>query len=218
MLKSRKHVFWEAFFLTVVVFFFGLLIGVAYEGSRIDEINKYYSVSEISMMDLFLLGNYAASGDMTCENLINSNIEFADRIYEEAILLEQYESVGKIDEGLLLTHKKYDLMRTFLWSNCIKALEVCGNKFDLVVYLYEYETKDLAKKATQIVWSKILFDLKQKKGDDIVLIPIAADSSLISLESLLKGFNLTNYPVVIINNEHIITELSTVEELEKYLD
>ena len=51
------------------------------------------------------------------------------------------------------------------------------------IYLYEYETEDLIKKATNRVWSKILFDLKQEMKDKIILIPIAADSDLTSLNS-----------------------------------
>jgi len=218
MLKSSKHVFWEALLITVVVFFFGLLIGIAYEGSRLDEVNQYYAVSEISLMDAFVLGSNTDLGNVSCSALIDSNIKFADRIYEEARILEQYEAAGKVTDSLKLAHKKYDLMRTFLWANSIRTLEKCGNDFDVIVYAYEYETRDLAKKATQNVWSKILYDLKQERGESIILIPIAVDSNLASLDSLLDGFNITQFPVVIINNKIVLSEVTSVSELENYLD
>jgi hypothetical protein len=49
------------------------------------------------------------------------------------------------------------------------------------------------------------------------LIPIAEDSDLTSLNSLISEYNITNYPVVIINEKDILYELSSVDELDKYI-
>ena len=213
---NTKHVFWEALLITIVVFFLGILIGVAYEGSNLDRINDYYTVSEISLMDILALNDLMQMENISCSNLIHSNLDFADRIYEEARLLEKYDSAGKVNDNLKLAHKKYDLMRTFLWTNSIRISNRCPD-LNTVVYLYEYETRDLAKKAIQNVWEKVLFDLKQEMGEEIILIPIAADSNLASLNVLLRKFNLSKYPVVIINNKDIIEEISTVDDLKTYL-
>jgi hypothetical protein len=229
MLKSPKHVFWEALLLTVVVFFLGLLIGVAFEAGRVDEVNKYYAVSEISLMDVLALNDLvnlqAETPNHTdigagCMGLIDSNLLFADRIYEEARQLERYDSAGRITEDIKLAHRKYDLMRTFLWINSIRTFNTCSGQtnFNVVVYLYEYETRDLTKKATQSVWSKILFDLKQEVAGDIVLIPIAVDSNLSSLDYLLSDYNIEEYPVVIVNNRYVISDLTSVDEIKRYMN
>lgn len=218
MLKSKKNVFWEALLVTIVVFFFGLLLGVAYEGSRLDRINDYYAISEISLMDAVALNSLIDLNNSNCEVLADSHLAFADKIYEEARLLEKYESSGKITEDLKIAHKKYDLLRTFLWINLIKSSEKCDNGINSVVYLYEYESEDLAKKATQNVWSKILFDLKQEEGAELILIPIAVDSGLTSLESILQNFEVESFPAVIINNEIVLEELSSVDEIKSYLN
>lgn len=218
VMGSTKHVFWEALLITVVVFFLGIFLGIAYEGSNLDRINDYYTVSEISLMDILALNDIMQMENISCDNLIYANLDFADRIYEEARLLEKYEAAGKITDNFKLAHKKYDLMRTFLWINSIKTVDQCGDSFNSVVYLYEFETKDLAKKATQDVWSKVLFDLKQEMGEEVILIPIAADSNLASLDVFLRKFNLTQYPVVIVNNKDVIDELSSVDDLKKYLE
>ena len=68
------------------------------------------------------------------------------------------------------------------------------------------------------MWSRILFDLKQKKGDEIILIPIAADSNLASLDSMTEKFEIEKYPVVIIDNKEVVYELSSVEDLEVYFE
>jgi len=220
MLKNPKHAFWQAFFLVVVVFIFGLFIGIAFEGNKVNEINDYYVLSEISLMDAFTLNSLVVS-DLdyaNCDILIGSHLEFADRIYEEAYLLEQYEDSGKITDGFRLAHKKYDLLRTLLWINLMKMPEECKESLSTVVYLYEYETDDLVQKATQKVWSKVLFDLKQEKGKGVILIPIAADSDLTSLNSLLDKFEISEFPIIVINEKKIINELSSVEDLEMYLE
>jgi len=67
-------------------------------------------------------------------------------------------------------------LRTLLWINLIDIPDKCKKDVSVVVYLYEYKTEDLTEKATNRVWSKILFDLKQEMGNKIILIPIAVDS------------------------------------------
>ena len=218
ILGNTKNVFWEALLLTIVVFFFGLLLGVAYEANRADEMNEYYVNSEISLMDVVILNDLVDLENYSCEILINSSIDFADRIYEEASLLEKYDKSGKITTSIKLAHRKYDLLRTLLWIDVIKIQKQCVGDFSYIVYLYEYDTDDLTKKATQRVWSKILFELKQSKKDEIILIPIAVNSNLISLDSMLNEFEISEFPALIIDNEFVINTLSSVGDLNKYLD
>ncbi|MCW8965584.1 MAG: hypothetical protein OQK82_02705, partial [Candidatus Pacearchaeota archaeon] len=156
MLKSKKHVFWEALFLTVLVFFFGILIGVYYENYQLRQVNEYYMNSEISLIDILAMNNIADEGILNCDLLIDSNLRFADRIYEEAVILENYENSQKITNEIKLAHKKYDLFRVFLWIDSMKILRSCNETFSSVVYLYDTEPEDLEIKATQGVWSKIL--------------------------------------------------------------
>jgi hypothetical protein len=218
ILNNKKRVFWEALLLTIVVFIFGLLIGIAYEASKSSDISKYYTNSEISLMDIFALNSMVSLNSQDCRVLTQANLEFADRIYKEAILLEKYESAGKVTKEIEIIHERYDILRTFLWINNIETSQKCKDNYSSVVYLYEYYSKDLAQKARQNVWSRILSDLKQKEGSKILLIPIAADSNLTSLDSLTNKFNITHYPVVIINEKDVIYDLSSVEQLSKYIN
>ena len=218
LLNNRKRVFWEALLLTVVVFFLGLLIGIAYESAKSAEINEYYSISEVSLMDAFALNAMLDLDSKNCETLAKANIEFADRIYKEATLLERYESAGKITDEMEIIHKKYDTLRTFLWINTLETSKRCEKNYSNVIYLYEYFSDDLTQKAKQSVWSKILSDLKEKEGNNILLIPIAVDSNLTSLNSLLFKFNITDYPVLLIDEKYLVYELSSVSELNEYLD
>jgi hypothetical protein len=213
---NPKNVFWEALLLTVVVFVFGLFLGLALERSRVESLNEYYVNSEIALVDVLALNNIVSLQNSSCDNLISSNIAFADRVYNEAKILEKYDSAAKLDENVKLVHKRYDLLRTLLWTNSIIAREKCEGNFSTVVYLYERESEDLVKRATQNVWSKVLYDLKQKKGSSILLIPIAVDENLGSLDNLVKRYNVSKFPAVIVN-DNVIYDLKSVNELEEYM-
>jgi hypothetical protein len=220
MLKSKKNVFWEAFFVAVVIFLFGLVLGLAFENTRLRKISDYYSESEIALMDVLVMSNFVELDSSKCSDLIQMNLDFADKVYKEAKLMEKYFNAGKLNEdSFWIVHKRYDILRTFLWVNSLRILEKCPESdFSSIVYLYEYKTEDINKKAIQGVWSKVLGDLKAIYGEKIVLIPIAVDSDLLSLKGMISEFEISEFPVVIINNKFLITELSSVEELRKYLE
>ena len=219
MLNNPKRVFWEALILTILIFLLGFLAGLIFENKRVEVIEKYYIQSENSLMDIFALNNFASLNNISCDALITSNINFADRIYNEAKILDEYERTGKITDKMDIQHKKYDIMRTFLWINAIKTSEICSDKsIPTIVYIYQFNTDDLTEKATNSVWSKILADLKETRGNEILLIPIATDSNIIALNSILENYDIQQYPVLIIDNKEVIKELSSVEEIEKYFD
>lgn len=217
MLGSAKNSFWQALILTVFVFAIGLIVGIVYEGTKVNEMNNYYSLSEVSLADSLNLNNLIDLNKTSCSSLSNSEILFADRIYSEATLLEKYEDSGKITDSLRVIHTKYDLLRTMLWINAMKISEKCGKQFSTVVYLYDYQTNDLNQKAVQEVWSRILFDLKQKMGSRVLLIPIAVDSNLSSLDSLLNDYQIQKFPIVIIDNNKTLYTLTSEKDLEKEL-
>lgn len=219
MLNNKKRVFWEALILTILIFLLGFLAGLIFENKRVDVIEEYYVQSENSLMDIFALNNFVSLNNISCDALINSNIAFANRIYDEAKILDEYEKTGKITDKMDVQHKKYDIMRTFLWINTIRTNEICkDSSIHTVVYIYQFNTNDLTEKATNSVWSKILADLKETRGNEIILIPIAADSNVIALNSILENYDIQQYPVLIIDNKYLIKELSSVEEIEKYFD
>lgn len=217
MLQNKKNVFWEALLITIVIFVLGMMIGVSFEKNKLNEINNYYSESQSVLMDILALQKITDLGILNCSLVVKANIDFADRVYNEANLMTQYEETQKISVGMDVAHKNYDLLRTFLWINSIKSRQNCQNNFSVVVYLYEYKTEDLAQKAEQEVWSNVLADLKEKKGDSIILIPIAVDTNVTSLGILIDKFNITKYPAVVINDKDIIYKLKTTNDLENYL-
>lgn len=217
MFGNKKNVFWEAFILTCVIFILGLLAGTFIESNHLQSVNDYYAQAEVSLIDSLALSNSLNSGE-SCSNMINSSITFADNIYKQAEILEQYESSGKITNSMRIAHAKYDLMRTILWQNLMTIQEKCPEKFNYIIYLYEYNPQDLNQKATEQVWSRILSNLKQEEGNNVILVPIAVNSGLSSLDAIVKQFNITKFPAVIINDNQTIYNLQSANDLRKYLN
>lgn len=218
MLKSKKNVFWEALLVTILIFVFGIFLGIGFEKRNVSIVENYYAQSEVSMMDMFVLQNIIDSGSYQCEDLVEANIEFADKIYEEAVLLEPYEESNILTKEIIVSHQKYDLLRAFVLVNSLRVSKKCSANFVPVAYLYEYNTKEIKTKATQKVWSRILADVKQKYGSKIILIPIAVDNNLSSVNVIVSKFNIEKFPAVVIGEEIILNELTSVKDIETYLD
>jgi len=215
--KKQKYVFLQTLLVSALIFSFGMLIGVLVEDIRTIKVDDLYLESQIELTDLRLESEILSNLNFNCEAAIKENINFADRIYEEARSLEKYDESSKVSDKLKVAHKRYDILRTTLWYNSIKIKEKCPEKFHTVVYFYDYIDTEIPQKSKQNVISKVLSELKQKQGADIILIPIATDLDIYSLNLIMNSYNITEFPTILIDEKYKITEISTVQELEKYL-
>ncbi|MBU0761044.1 MAG: hypothetical protein KJ600_04150 [Nanoarchaeota archaeon] len=214
---GNKHVFWEAFVIAMVIFWTGIFLGILFETSRADKIEKLFFEAETDIFDIYLEGEITSLLGSNCELALSENIDFADRIYFEARKLGKYDAATRITTDIVRLHKRYDLLRVMLWKNMIQLQEQCPGSTNVIVYLYEYDNPSANKQAIQITFSKVLADLKKKHGDSVVLIPIAYDTNVKSLNLFKERYNLRTTPIVIINQKQIITELKSVEELEEII-
>ncbi|MEX0920702.1 MAG: hypothetical protein WDZ62_00350 [Candidatus Pacearchaeota archaeon] len=217
---NSKHAFWQALIVTIAIFIIGLFLGISIEGKRAAEANERFIVSEMSLMDSFALGkiiSISESAELDCETLIDANLNFADRIYSEAILFEEYGESEKLTENVKMVLKRYDLLRTLLWVNTMEISDECMEKTSVIVYLFDRDKEDTRVKSENKVWERILFELKQDEGEKIILIPIGVNEDLISLNTLISEYEISEYPVVIIDNEHVVDELVSINELKGYL-
>ena len=216
MLQDKKHVFWQALLLTILFFSLGIVFGIYIEQLRADNTNSIFYQSETSLYDSFALGKLLNNPSVSCEEIKSANVDFANQIYEEARKLENFDQSSKLTSTLKTIHRKYDLLRTLLWMDIISEKAKCG-QINTVVYLYEYNTDIIETKSKQAVWSKILQDLKSENGAKVILIPIAVDEKIVSLDHLIKSYNVTKFPAVIINEKNTFYDHKTVQELDNYL-
>tara|TARA_Y100000310_G_C20704257_1_gene833401 strand:- start:2991 stop:3641 length:651 start_codon:yes stop_codon:yes gene_type:complete len=215
-MKNNKIPFLTALIVALIIFWSGILIGIFFEDSRVAEITKFYSDSETSISDFELSSELIFSSNISCELLSKEGRIFADRIYKEAKKLENYDDANKITDRVVHLHKRYDLLRTLLWKNIIKNKKDCEDSVDTIIYFYKYLTKDIGKISTQDIMSNYL--IKIKKGNpEIILIPIATDTGIVSIEILQEIYNVTEVPSILINEKYIIKELKDLSSIETFL-
>ncbi len=215
---GRKSVFLQALLLTIFVFGIGILLGIGFENMRNSIIVDSYIRSEILLMDTFAQSDIVNYFEGGCSVLIDSHFDFVDRIYQEAKTLEQYDWSNRFTERLKITHRRYDLLRTIAWMNTVKIRKKCNPNYYDIIYLYEYNTKQLDIRAKNKIFSLALGELKEKYGNKILLIPIAVDNDVQSLDFLVSEYNLTKFPSVLINQEIKLNKLEDIENIEEYIE
>jgi len=213
---GSKHTFWQALISALVVFWAGILLGVYFENSRIGTVNEMYLDSQTDIFDFELSSEIIGDYGLNCNIINQKSVMFADKIYEEAIKLEKYDNSNKITKDMISIHRRYDLLRVMLWKDIIKNKEKCG-EVNTVVYLYEYDDVALNKRSIQGAFSNFLIDVKKEFKDDIILIPIAVDTNIDSLDILREFYELDSVPVVFVNEEHKFDSIDFLEGINEVL-
>ena len=214
---GNKHAFWQALIVALLIFWAGILLGIMFEQSRAEKLKNFYYGSETEIFDMRIQQELLRMSNVSCAFVAEQSIRTADRIYEEARQLEKYDASSKVTEDVRRLHTRYDLLRVMLWEALQEHQQRCKEEFNVIVYLYQYDNPSVGRQAQQTTMSKVLLDLKKKYGDGIVLIPLAYDSGIRSLEVLREHLEIRDVPVVVINDHWQIHELQRMEELEKYL-
>ena len=217
-MKSQKYIFLQALIITFVVFNIGIYMGYKLESSRIDKINKWYLESEMELLDQRIQSDAFEFFGLDCDAMVRENIKFADKIFEEALEIDRYEKANRINQEIIAQHKRYDLLRTLFWINSMKIKEKCDSDYHNIVYFYQYNDASIEQKAKQKFFSNLLFQIKQEKGDKVMLIPIAADNDISSINLLLQKYEITKLPVILIDEKTKITNVESMENVEKYLN
>lgn len=211
-----KHAFWQSFIFTIVVFTLGLALGFFLEGVQSDNIHSRLINSELNLLDDQLTQEIINDYNVSCVKSRQSLFAFADRIYEEAVELEEIDGTGRLGD-LTVLHKRYDLLRTLLLKEAKNLKERCGNDFHIFAYFYLYNSEDIETSSKQNYFSRVLYDLKELHPDTVLLIPIASDTDLISVEALINALDIHTYPSIVIDDSIAITEVPTIEFLEQQL-
>lgn len=212
---NSKNAFWQALVFTVIIFILGLILGFFLETYRGTGVENNLMNSEVNLLDEQFKEKASDIFPVSCESKKQSLFDFADRIYLESQQLEQYTTASKFSkENLGILHRRYDILRSILWVESINLKQNCSSDFHTVVYLYTYDTQDLTQKAEQTSVSRVLLDLKSQYPKNILLIPIATNLNLSSVNLITESYNLTSYPTVIIDEKKIVSGLTTQNEIK----
>jgi len=215
---NQKFVFLYALVAAFIIFNIGIFLGYGLEASRINKINQMYLETDMALLDQRIQSEAGGIVEFSCTDLMAENIKFGDKIFQDAQQILKYEEANRINDEIKLQHKKYDLLRTMFWVNAMKIREKCNSDVHRVVYLYKYNNPLVIQLSEQKFFSNLLSELKEKYGNEILLIPIAGDNDIVSLNLLMKEYGVTELPSILINEETVITEIESMEDIEKYLN
>jgi hypothetical protein len=219
MFSNPKHVFWQAFLAAAIIFAFGIWMGFLLESYRTTSSQVAVAKAELDLTDIRLQSELYKNGvDINCDSAVKENILFADKIYEEAKELDKSKKANQFTEDIVYQHKRFDILRVIFWLNSIHIKEKCNSGYHNIVYFYQYAKPDIGKKAEQGVVSDVLTDVKEKYGDKVMLIPIAADNNITSITLLAEYYNITYLPTVLIDEKIKLEGLKSIEEVEAALE
>lgn len=170
--------------------------------------------AELNILDEQVRQRLITDNNVSCELGKKSLFLFADKIYDDALYLEEIDGTGRISD-LTLLHKRYDLLRVLLLLEAEKLKERCKGEFQIITYLYYYNNEDVQLSSKQNYFSKLVFDLKTKYSNEIILIPIAIDTGVASVELLVDSLNKNEFPAVMVNRDIVITDTISLEKLEE---
>lgn len=208
-----KHAFWQALVFTVIVFSLGMLLGFYLEIGQSQSIYSTLVGAELNILDEQVRQRIILDNNVSCSLGKESLFSFADKIYDDALYLEEIDGTGRISD-LTLLHKRYDLLRTLLLLEAEKLKERCSEDFHILTYLYYYNSEEVELSSKQGYLSRLVFDFKTKYPDEVILIPIAIDTGVASVELLVDSLESDEFPSIIINDNEIITDTITLEQLE----
>jgi len=214
---NPKNAFWQALFSAILIFGVGLVLGFNFENSRNQEVEKNLLNSEVNVLDSQLMSKINENFNIGCDASKEKLVKQADSIYSEAKLLEKYAASSQLTDVLELVHKRYDLLRLNLWSESIELKKRCNFDFNTIVYIYQYKDPSIETKSEQVTFSRVLEDLKIKYGNKFILIPIAGDLKLDSIDLMKEAFGIDRYPVIIINEKKVIEDVESLKEIENFL-
>ena len=218
MSKFKYKVFIESFLIAMILFLAGFSIGYYLEMSRNTKIMESYENEIVYSLDLELQNYYfTLMNETNCEEAIKQNLIFADNLYEEGLKLEKYEEIGQILEGSSVEKQKYVLLKTELWFNTLLIKQKCGNYFDTVVYFYSDDTSNSKKVSQQKIISNVLKDLKEKRGNRLILLPISGDLNLGVIDLQKRIYTIDSLPSILINEEIVLEGFYPLEEIEASL-
>jgi hypothetical protein len=216
-MANSKNAFWQALVVTIFVFIAGLVLGFYIELSNVSKSDFMIRSSEVDFLDQQIkVSQLSSQLNLSCESAKKNLFNFANEIYADALEFEKEGGQSKLtEEQREVLHKRYDLLRVNLWIESLELRNRCDDNFHVVLYFFDYSTKEVEVKSEQTVLSLVLMDLKNNHPDEILLLPIAANLNLGSVNIIKENYNISSSPSVIVDESLVIDSLVTLDELEQ---
>lgn len=212
---EKSDIFMKALFIAFVLFSGLLVIALFFELQRLNSAYEKYSATDLSWQDLRIRDYYLRNlGSEFCQDAVKSNEEFADRIYKDGVTMQHYENANRMTSSIINEKKKYVLLQLEFWQNLEDIKKQCNASYSTITYFYS-QYPNMNQKAVQNTFSDLLVQLKRDYPEKVMLIPLAGDIGLNSVDFAKSIYDVNELPTLIINSREKIEGLISIEELRK---
>ncbi|MEM5778283.1 MAG: hypothetical protein QXK49_01480 [Candidatus Aenigmatarchaeota archaeon] len=212
-----KKVFLKTLALTLLVFVIGFYAGILLDNLRLEEVKSRMTEIDNLWNDLRLLQSYiqkiSENKTLYCDFLLKENLKAGDKIYDEGKRIEEYEKTNRFTPTLELEKERYALLDLQFWLNSIELKKACNANYSTVIYFYSQYNKTIE----QDFQDRVLWDLKQKCGPQIIYITFPADMEITTLEVIKSVYNIEKIPAILINESLVLYSPVSMRELENYV-
>jgi len=213
-----KKVFLKTFALTLVVFIIGFYAGIFFDNLRLEDVKSRLTEIDNLWNDARLLQSYierlSDNKSSYCNFLLEENLKAGDKIYEEGSKVEEYEKTNRFTPALAVEKERYALLDLQFWLNSIDLKKACNATYSTVIYFYSQYNKTVE----QDFQDRVLWDLKQKCGPQIIYITFPADMEITTIEVIKNIYNIQKIPAILINESTVLYSPITMKDLEKYVN
>jgi hypothetical protein len=214
--KMRK-IFLKTFALTLLVFIIGFYAGVLFDNFRLEEVKSRLTEIDNLWNDVRLLQSFTQrmidNKSLDCDILLKENLIAGDKIYEEGQKVEEYEKANRFTPTIFVEKERYALLDLQFWLNSIDLKRVCNASYSTVIYFYSHYNKT----TEQGFQDRVLLDLKEKCGPQIIYITFPSDMGIITLNVIRDIYNIEKLPAIMINESVVLYSPASMGELEKYV-
>ena len=140
---------------------------------------------------------------------ISQDLGFQGRIIDD---LER--KLGKQDEGVLVRKKFYSLIE-IEHLEFVKTINLkCGKEIDTILFFYSNKESEISASEETGRILGVLFS----RNEDLMIYSFDVDLASELVNKLEKKYNITNSPVIVINEKTKIEMPVNINEIEKYLN
>ncbi|MFP4117592.1 MAG: hypothetical protein ACLFTR_01585 [Candidatus Woesearchaeota archaeon] len=218
--KRSKRIFIVAFLITVIlmvsIFFSNSIVSEMREDKleeRMDTIINDYE----EMQTLLLMADHFGE-EYTCMALEKMLSGMNEELWDLGMQIDQYRQATEefMESPFYYQKKTLFNQRSVLYYMLMKRIEsTCGADQTLMSFFYREKSECPDCDPQAFVLTDIRHELEdQGRGDDLALFSFDADLDLPTLDLLLKYYNITEFPCVVIGEDRFCGLRNKAEMVE----
>lgn len=212
--KIHRNRYFLAFFITLIVFMLGLLLGLVIEDRRVQLIKYQNDMQKLDFSSLQLQYQFIDmfGEEKNCGALTTAFEESISNLENSRNKLEGYTQNSNLNRKEFdLLKREYTLAQLNFWMLTKKTKNLCGLEPATIFYFYA-DSKSCSRCDDQAF---VLTYLKNKLGANLLNFVFDSQLEEPMITILKKNYNLTEYPTLIINDKKFSGFVSKEEILQE---